>query len=300
MAKETLILTPKGLSNSGVQPFLYSYYDYKKKEQVSLLTNGKVHIGPLSSNKDPNKNYEEKRVTFDALTTQYKLEYDNENTRDENFVEANFILRHPNLMVKGGEPSDNFKSDKPILWEVTLLTESVKSKYSHMNAVMEAYKLFNETDPKRWRELAFEFQLDPIGKGPTELASLLFDFQAGAVVVSKDSIDRFNKFMTEEDANDVKSIANKAIGLKFIVNDDGMFSYKKMALGRSISEVVSALRSDRTTISQLRVDLEGGDTDILEYEARIKEEFPNAYNEDGEWTKDLSSAEVKKAKIVKK
>ena len=76
MAKETLVLTPSGLTGSGLRMFQYSYYDSTKRKQINFLVNGTIYEGSLAIGRDPNQQREEKKAYFDANNLRYTLSYD--------------------------------------------------------------------------------------------------------------------------------------------------------------------------------------------------------------------------------
>lgn len=278
MAKETLVLTPYGLGGSGIMMFQFSYYDSKKRKQLSLLTNGTIYEGALAFGKDAASQRQEKKVFFDAKNTRYVLEYDPQDKSSMEHQEAKFILNHPNVENKSGKQSDNY-SGKPI-WSVELIQQKIEGSYNFMVKRLNVANQLLALNPLDWRECAFRFGINPTGKGPHEVASMLVDQVNGAVLKSDQTCDEFIKWKNDYNKDDPKYVAEKAILLSIIKRDNETYKIDGNPIGRTVDEVSAALSSDRTTLRQVISDIEKNDNDLASYIEMVEEFFPE--KEDGQ------------------
>lgn len=273
MAKETLVLTPYGLSSSGVMLFQFSYYDAKRRKQVSLLTNGTIYEGALAFGKDSASQRQEKKTFFDAKNTRYTLEYDSDDKNSMEYQEAKFILNHPNVENKSGKQSENY-SGKPI-WSVELIQQSIENSYNFLVKRLDVTNQFLAMDPLDWRECSFRFGVNPTGMGPHEVASVLVDQKLGEIIKSEASCDEFIKWKKEFNKDDPKTAAEKAALLGIIKRDNETYKFDGNPIGRTIDEVSAALSADRTTLRQVIMDIESGDSDLANYIEKVEQLFPD-------------------------
>jgi hypothetical protein len=279
MAKETLVLMPSGLSGSGLRMFQYSYYDSAKRKQVNFLVNGTVYEGSLAIGRDPNQQREEKKISFDATNLKYSISYDTDEKTSADYIEAQFIINHPNVFSSSGKQNANYSGKT--LWIAELQQQSIENSYNDMLKRLDVMNTFLKMSPYSWRECAFRFGVNPTKKGPHEIAAELVNTKNGVILQTIENCEEFFKWKSTFHKDDPKSVAEKASALGIIKRDNETYKFDNNPIGRTIDEVTAALTADRTTLRQVIKDIDSNDYDLADYIERVELHFPKEYDSSG-------------------
>ncbi len=279
MAKETLVLTPSGLTGSGLRMFQYSYYDSTKRKQINFLVNGTIYEGSLAIGRDPNQQREEKKAYFDANNLRYTLSYDTDEKTSTDYIEAQFILNHPNVFVSSGKQNPNYNGKT--LWIVELQQQTIENSYNDMVKRLDVMNTFLSMSPYAWRECAFRFGVNPTKKGPHELAAELVSTKTGVIISTIENCEEFYKWKSTFHKDDPRTVAEKASALGIIKRDNETYKFDNNPIGRTIDEVTAALTADRTTLRQVIKDIDSSDYDLAEYIERVEMHFPGKFDSSG-------------------
>jgi hypothetical protein len=278
MTRETLILRPFNMTSSRRTAFSFSYLDKRTRKQFSLLSDGGFYEGPLVARDQ--RALDEKKIFFDKDNFEYKLEFDAEmldaildGSLDRKLMynlapdvrEAIAILRHPDVYHTTGAQSYNHN---PIgkKWIVELRRERLNSDFKTSLIKMQAINRFFSEDPMVWRELAFYFGVNPIGKDPDELANIMASPDKGAIVVTRETAEEFMEFVQSFDARIPRVVCQKALALGVIHKDREQYMYLDTPLGKTVAEVIEVLSKDKTVNMMVIKATEDYDSDIVRYQ----------------------------------
>jgi len=278
MTKETLILRPYNMASTRRTVFSFSFLDKRTKKQFSVLSDGGFYEGPLVARDQ--RALDEKKIFFDKDNFEYKLEFDAtlldqilDGSLDRKQMynlapdvrEAIGILRHPDVMHTTGPQSYNHNPTGK-RWIVELRKERLNVDFKTSLLKMQAINRFFSEEPLVWRELAFYFGVNPIGKDPDELANIMASPEKGAIVASRESAEEFMEFVQSFNARVPRVVCQKALALGVIYKDRDQYMYLDTPLGRTIAEIIEVLTKDKTVNMMVIKATEDYDADVVRYQ----------------------------------
>lgn len=279
MAKETLILRPFNMTSTRRSAFSFSYLDRRTKKQFSLLSDGAFYEGPLVARDQ--RPLDEKKIFFDKDNFEYHLDFDSDEidkildgSLDRKLMygyapevrEAIAIMRHPDVFNTTGPQSYNHNPASK-KWVIELRKERLNNDFKSILVKMKAINRFFNEEPTIWRELAFFFGVNPIGKDPDELATIMASPDKGAIVASTESALEFLDFIQSFDSTIPRVICQKALALGVIYKDRDQYMFLDTVLGRTLAEVIEFMSKDKTVNMLIIKATEDYDHDIVRYSA---------------------------------
>jgi len=286
MTKEILILRPFNLTSTRRTVFSFSYLDKKTKKQFSLLSDGTLYEGALVARDQ--RPLDEKKVFFDADNYEYRVEFDSEDVDkilDGSYDRRTFsalspeskealaILRHPDVFHTTGRQSYNHNAASK-KWIVELRKEKLNNDFKCSLTKLLAINRFFQEEPLIWRELAFYFGVNPVGKDPDELANIMAAPDKGAIVTTQESAEEFLEFIQTFDSAIPRVVIQKALALGVIVKDREQYFYLDSPLGKTVAEMIEFISKDKTINMMIIKSTEDYDEDIVRYQMgveRVKE-----------------------------
>jgi len=222
---------------------------------------------------------DEKKIFFDGDVFEYKVEFNAENYEllmsknlsfdqmkglTANDKEAMMILRHPDVYNSTGEQSHNYSSSAK-RWIVELSHKKVSQEYMGVVTKMLAMNRFFQEDPVQWREIAFVFGVNPVGKNADELASMLAAPDRGILISTVEKAVDFIEFIKDFETSSPRVVVQKALALGVIYKERESYSYYDTPLGRTIDDVIAYVGRDKTVNMQVLRSIEEYDVDLERY-----------------------------------
>lgn len=259
--------------------FSFSFPDKRTRKQFSLLSDGSFYEGALVARDQ--RPLDEKKIFFDKDNFEYHLEFEFDEvdkildgTLDRKMMyglapevrEAIAIMRHPDVYNTTGDQSynHNIASKK---WVIELRKERLNSDFKTILLKMQAINRFFQEEPLIWREMAFFFGVNPIGKDPDELASIMASPEKGVIVTSRESAEEFMAFIQSFDSTTPRVVCQKALALGVIFKDREHYMFLDTPLGRTIAEAMEFISKDKTVNMMVIKATEDYDSDIVRYQA---------------------------------
>lgn len=259
--------------------FSFSFLDKRTRKQFSLLADGSFYEGALVARDQ--RPLDEKKIFFDKDNFEYHLDFEFDEVEkildgslDRKMMyglppevrEAIAIMRHPDVYNTTGDQSYNHNHSSK-KWIIELRKERLNSDFKTILIKMKAINRFFQEDPMIWREMAFYFGVNPIGKDPDELASIMAAPDKGAIVATRESAEEFMEFIQSFDAATPRVVCQKALALGVIFKDREQYMYLDSPLGKTIAEVMEFISKDKTVNMMIIKATEDYDSDIVRYQA---------------------------------
>jgi hypothetical protein len=259
--------------------FSFSFLDKRTRKQFSLLSDGSFYEGALVARDQ--RPLDEKKIFFDKDNFEYHLEFEFDEIQkildgslDRKMMyglspeirEAIAIMRHPDVFNTTGEQSYNHNTSSK-KWIIELRKERLNGDFKTVLLKMQAINRFFQEDPMVWREMAFFFGVNPIGKEPDELASIMASPEKGAIVATRESAEEFMEFIQSFDSTTPRVVCQKALALGVIFKDREQYMFLDTPLGRTIAEAMEFISKDKTVNMMIIKATEDYDSDIVRYQA---------------------------------